>query len=161
MSTAFRVGMSEVKTAKPNDTLVALGLGSCVGVCMYDPLIKLGGMAHIMLPDSTQARDRTNPGKFADTAIPFLLEEMEDQGASRRRLKVKIVGGAQMFSISGTDERLNIGPRNVVAVEASLSKVGLKIAARSVGGNLGKTVTLEPETGKVSVRSFNSPVFEL
>lgn len=161
MSTVLRVGMSELKTARPQDSLMALGLGSCVGVCMYDPLIRLGGMAHVMLPDSTQARDHSNPGKFADTAIPWLLESMVSNGASRHRLIVKIVGGAQMFSISSSDERLNIGPRNVAAVEAGLLKVGLRISARSVGGNLGKTVTLETETGKVNVRSFNCPTFEL
>ncbi|HHZ19908.1 MAG TPA: chemotaxis protein CheD [Firmicutes bacterium] len=161
MSTVFRVGMSELKTATPKDVLMALGLGSCVGVCMYDPLIKLGGMAHIMLPDSSQARELSNPGKFADTAIPALLELMEKNGALRRRLIVKIVGGAQMFSISGNDPRLNIGSRNVTAVEEALAKYGLKIAARSVGGNLGKTITLDTETGIVNVKTFNCPVFQL
>jgi chemotaxis protein CheD len=157
MSTAVRVGMSEIKVAFSPDILMTLGLGSCVGVCFYDPVIRLGGMAHVMLPDSTMARDVTNPGKFADTAIPVLLREMIQRGAMRERLIVKIVGGAQMFMISGQDDRMSIGLRNVSAVEEALKKEGLTIAARSVGGNLGKTVMLETETGRVKLRTINCP----
>lgn len=157
MSNIIRVGMSELKTAFNPDSLITLGLGSCVGVCVFDPRIRLGGLAHVMLPDSTQVRDVTNPGKFADTAVALLIREMEKEGAWRERLIVKIVGGAQMFSISGQDERLSIGLRNVAAVETALQKEGLSISARSVGGHLGKTVTLETETGQVKIRTINCP----
>lgn len=158
MSTIFRVGMSEVKIAYPPDLLSALGLGSCIGLCIYDPQIKLGGMAHIMLPDSAQARDRSVLGKFADTSVPYLVRELEKLGALKSRMIVKMVGGAQMFSISGQDDRLSIGTRNIEAVQKALKKQGLNITAQSVGGNLGKTITLDPENGQVSVRTINSPV---
>lgn len=157
MSNIVRVGMSELKIASSPDALITLGLGSCVGVCLFDPRICLGGLAHVMLPDSTQVKDVTNPGKFADTAVPLLIHDMEKEGAWRERLIVKIVGGAQMFAISGQDERLSIGLRNVAAVETALKKEGLAISARSVGGHLGKTVTLEAETGHVKIRTINCP----
>jgi chemotaxis protein CheD len=149
--------MSEIKTAASPDILVTLGLGSCVGICLYDPVIQLGGMAHVMLPDSSLAREVTSPGKFADTAVPILLKEMDRRGALRKRLIVKIVGGAQMFSMGGQDDQMSIGLRNVTAVENALKKEGLVILARSVGGNLGKTVTLETETGRVKLRTINAP----
>jgi chemotaxis protein CheD len=161
MSKVFRVGMSEVKIAYPPDTLSALGLGSCIGLCIYDPQIRLGGMAHIMLPDSSQARERSALGKFADTSVPYLVREMERLGAHKRRMIVKIVGGAQMFSISGQDDRLSIGARNIEAVQKALKNQGLTISAQSVGGNMGKTITLDPETGQISVRTINSPVIYL
>ncbi|HEX2952787.1 MAG TPA: chemotaxis protein CheD [Bacillota bacterium] len=157
MSTTVRVGMSEIRTASSPDLLVTLGLGSCVGICLYDPVIQLGGMAHVMLPDSSLAREVTSPGKFADTAVPILLKEMDRRGALRKRLIVKIVGGAQMFSMGGQDDQMSIGLRNVTAVENALKKEGLVILARSVGGNLGKTVTLETETGRVKLRTINAP----
>lgn len=158
MSTAIRVGMSEVKTAFPPDVLVALGLGSCIGLCMMDPLIKLGGMAHVMLPDSRQSHEVTLLGKFADTAVPYLLQEMERLGASRQRIIVKIVGGAQMFAIGGRDDRLSIGERNAEAVRQALTNLNLRLEAESIGGNQGKTVTLDPENGQVMIRTINASV---
>lgn len=161
MSTAIRVGMSEVKTAFPPDVLVALGLGSCIGLCMVDPVIGVGGMAHVMLPDSKQSREVTMLGKFADTAVPYLLQEMEKLGASRKRLLIKLVGGAQMFAIGGQDDRLSIGQRNVDAVRQALRSLHLYPNAESVGGNQGKTVILDPANGQVMIRTINASVVYL
>lgn len=161
MSTTIKVGMSEVKTAFPPDVLVALGLGSCIGLCMVDPSIHLGGMAHIMLPDSRQSREVTSPGKFADTAIPKLLEDLVKLGASQERLVIKMVGGAQMFAIGGYDERLSIGERNIEAVRNGLKHWNLLLTAESVGGNQGKTVTLDPKNGQVIIRTVNSAVIQI
>lgn len=152
MPEVIRVGMGEYAIAHAPGEIVTLGLGSCVSVCFYDPSLRLGGMVHVMLPDSSVAKGSINPAKFADTAIPFMLREMEKHGAGRNRLVVKIVGGAQMFS-SAAKDRESIGLRNVAAVEAALEKAGLVLAAKSVGGNLGKSVSLDLETGELRLRT--------
>ena len=105
----IKVGMADLATAKPPQVLVTTGLGSCVGVCLLDPLVKVGGLAHIMLPDSTQARDVQNKAKYADTAIKILIDEMVNLGAIKRRMVAKIAGGAQMFNFSGNNSIMKIG----------------------------------------------------
>lgn len=147
--------MGEYAIARAPGELSALGLGSCVGVCLYDPVEKLGCLAHVMLPDSRVAKDDTNPVKFADTAIPFLLREMARQGAEIGRLEVKIVGGAQMFgSMGGHNGKEPIGARNVAAVLNALSAAGLKPVASSVGGNAGKSIILDLERGELRLRTL-------
>ena len=147
-----RVGMGEYAIARAPGELVALGLGSCVGVCLYDPAIKLGALAHVMLPDSRMAKDGSKPSKFADTVIPFLLCEMERRGAARERMVVKIAGGARMFSGMNND-RESIGDRNVAVIERALAAEGLAPSARSIGGNYGKSLSLHLETGEVRLRT--------
>lgn len=154
MSEVTRVGMGEYAIGRAPEKLISLGLGSCVCVTFYDPTLKLGGMVHIMLPDSGAARGaEVNPTKFADTAIPFMLAEMEKNGALRERLVIKMVGGAQMFSTLEKG-RETIGPRNVAAVEEALRKAGLEAAAKSVGGTLGKSVCFDLETGELRIRTI-------
>lgn len=159
MSESIRVGMSEIVVAKAPKVLVTLGLGSCVAVCIYDFFLKVGGMAHIMLPDSSLSSDNavTNRGKFADTAIPDLVEALQREGALKERMVVKIAGGAQMFSFNGPNNQIQIGMRNVAAVEKILAEMGLKITNRSVGGNVGRSVFMDLETGGVTIRMLNSP----
>jgi chemotaxis protein CheD len=149
--------MSEIAISKSPDLLVTLGLGSCVGVCIYDSFLKLGGMAHIMLPDSSAAKEVINKGKFADTAIPALVKQMEESGSVKTRMVVKIAGGAQMFSYSGMNNKMLVGPRNIAAVENSLNALGLRISGKSVGGNLGRSINMDLSTGVVKVRMLNSP----
>lgn len=155
MSEVIRVGMAELKVAKAPDKVTTLGLGSCVGVCAYDALSKVGGMVHIMLPYSSLAIESINPAKFADTGIPLLVQELERQGSTLSHLIVKIVGGAEMFVSSGHDLHLGVGERNILAVEETCQKLNLVIAAKSVGGNAGKSVTLNLDTGIVEVKSMN------
>ncbi|MGE5528025.1 MAG: chemotaxis protein CheD [Patescibacteria group bacterium] len=148
-----KVGMGEYVISRAPGEIVVLGLGSCVGVCIYDPLLKLGAVAHVMLPDSRVAKTEFNPAKFADTAVPFLLSEMERYGASDRgRLQIKLVGGARMFASTGHNRE--IGARNIAAVEAALAALGLSPAARSVGGTCGKSLALNLETGELKVRTL-------
>lgn len=154
MSELIRVGMSEIAWAKSPDLLITLGLGSCVGVCIYDPFLRIGGMAHIMLPDSSLAREVTNRGKFADTAIPDLVQKLIDLGSLKTRMIVKIAGGAQMFG-NIQDDKLLIGPRNVTAVEEALSGLGLKISGKSVGGHLGRSLRFDLASGTVTVKILN------
>ncbi len=150
---AIRVGMGEYAIARAPGQLVSLGLGSCVCVIFYDPALKLGGMVHIMLPSSKAYRGgEINPAKFADTAIPFMVAEMEKNGASKDRLVVKVIGGAQMFSTLEKN-RETIGLRNIAAVEEALQQAGLTITAQSVGGTAGKSVCFDLETGEVRIRT--------
>ena len=161
MAELIRVGMSEIAVSRSPDVLEAIGLGSCVGDCFYDPVLKYGGMAHVMLPDSAQilgtGAEITKPGKFVDTALPEMLKKMTEMGALASRLEVKIVGGAQMFNFNGGNDKLQIGPRNVEAIEKMLEKMNLKLVAKNTGGNHGRSVRFDLATGTVTVKMLNSP----
>ncbi len=158
MEEIIKVGMAELKTAKAPDKIAALGLGSCVAICAYDALCKVGGIAHVMLPLSSMAVGDNNRAKFGDTALPFLLEELEKIGAHRNRLDIKLVGGAEMFLHEIKNERLKIGERNLLVIEDSCQKLGLKISGRCVGGNSGKSVTMDLGNGEVQVKTINGSV---
>jgi chemotaxis protein CheD len=148
--------MAELKTAKAPTKIATLGLGSCIGICIYDAVAKVGGMVHIMLPNSEIASGTVNIAKFADTAIPSLLQEVESLGAVRKRLVTKIAGGAQMFSIAGSQTNnslMNIGAKNITAVTEICSKLGLAINASCVGGNVGRSITLNLENGDLDIRT--------
>lgn len=161
MGQVIRVGIADLNIAKSPDILVTLGLGSCVGVALYDKVTKIGGLAHVMLPDSTQARSSQNPAKFADTAIPLLIEKMERAGASKSRLVAKIAGGAQMFSFSDKNLQLSIGKRNVEAVKAVLAEQKIPLVAEDTGGSYGRSVELHTDSGKFIVRTVGHGIKEL
>ena len=156
-----KVGISGYKAAKSPHKLITLGLGSCVGIVLFDASNRVGGLSHIMLPNSTQFKNNGNKGKFPDTAIPLLLEEMAALGAQKRLITAKIAGGARMF-ISG-DKQLtnNIGERNIQQTLEVLGKLGIKVLAADVGGNKGRTVIFDIEEGKVWVRSLGKQLYEL
>ena len=127
MSETFRVGMSEYKAAKAPALLISLGLGSCVGIALYDDRRKIGGLAHVMLPDSRLAGQKSfNPGKFADTAIDILIEDMVKLGVERNKIVAKIAGGAQMFQIKSENNIMQIGKRNVEAVKIKLQQLNIR-----------------------------------
>ncbi len=147
-----KVGMADAKAAKDGDSLRTLGLGSCVGITLYDELTKVGGMAHIMLPVSNVDKE-VNPAKYADTGIPYLLEMVLSLGAAKPRLKAKIAGGAQMFANAHGLEVIRVGPRNVEAVQEALGKLNIPIVASAVGGNFGRTIELDCTTGKLGIRT--------
>ncbi|MFQ3549951.1 MAG: chemotaxis protein CheD [Armatimonadota bacterium] len=132
--------------------LRALGLGSCIGFCVYDPRLKIGCIAHVMLPES-RAKDVVEPGKYADTAVPFVIEEMTRRGSTESRLKVALVGGAQLFSFSGPGEKLDVGKKNAVAIKNHISKTRLQIVKEDLGGKVGRTVSLDCNTGDVCVKN--------
>ena len=115
MGVVIKVGMADLKTGKAPDILTTLGLGSCIGIALWDPTTKIGGLAHVMLPDSTKIRNNTNIAKFADTGIAELVRQMEALGVSKRRLVAKIAGGARMFEVSGSTSVGNIGEKNAIA----------------------------------------------
>jgi chemotaxis protein CheD len=155
-STQLLVGMAEIHTLKGSGLFTCLGLGSCIGFCALDPHSNVAGMVHIMLPEAFLDKPVDKPGKFADTGIPALLEELERLGANRSRLVCAMAGGAQVFRFgANVNARLDIGARNTVAVEAFIKKLGLRVIAKDVGGNSGRTLTLDSETGEVKVRSVS------
>lgn len=131
--------------------LKALGLGSCIGLCVFDPSTRIGCIAHIMLPKS-KAVGTSDIGKYADTAVPYVIEEMTARGAVKSRLRAAIVGGAQLFSFEGAGERLDVGRRNVEAVKQLIAQSRLRLIAEDVGGKSGRTVTLDSTTGEVVVK---------
>jgi chemotaxis protein CheD len=129
--------------------MMTIGLGSCIGLTMYDPNLRLGAMVHIMLPESAGRMDR--PGKYVDTAVPLLVKELVALGCKNRSIIAKIAGGACMFEYFGTN--LNIGERNAVKVRIILKEHNIQLAAEDVGGKVGRSVTFLPSNdGKVSIR---------
>ncbi|MEG1848029.1 MAG: chemotaxis protein CheD [Lachnospiraceae bacterium] len=153
MSEIIRVGMAELKICVAPDAVTTLGLGSCVGIAVRDPVTKIGGLAHIMLPDSTQIRNNTNIPKFADTGITELIRLLVAKGAVRSRLVAKIAGGAQMFSFQNQVEMVRIGDRNVEASKAKLKELNISILAEDTGKDFGRTVTFYPENGNFNIKS--------
>lgn len=147
MSKKIVIGIGELAVERNPAVIITLGLGSCVGVCMRDPVAKVGGMAHVMLPDSG-GRDVQLPGKYADTAIATLIERLLSLGGSKSRLEAKIAGGASMFESSG----MNVGARNVEAVRYWLKYHQVPLKAEDVGGNRARSIEYNIETGKLLVR---------
>lgn len=154
MSNVINVGMADYKTARTPDILMTAGLGSCIGVCIHDPISKVGGLAHIMLP-SANGNPGTNPYKYADTAITLMFQEILGLGASKVRLKAKMAGGAQMFSFPGRPTVLKIGDRNAEAVLQELKRLGIPLLVFDTGGTFGRTIHFDVATGDLKVRTIN------
>lgn len=154
MSEIIKVGMADLKTCKSPDGVITLGLGSCVGIAIRDPIAKIGGLAHIMLPDSTTvSNSHQNIAKFADTGIVELVRQMELLGARRARMVAKIAGGATMFSFKGSSDIIQVGDRNVAASKKKLMELNIPLLAQDTGANYGRTVTFYPETGEFHIKA--------
>lgn len=154
----IKVGMADLATCKLPDSLTTLGLGSCIGITLYDPIRKIAGMAHIMLPDSTQIRNNSNVAKFADTAIDKLVKDMIRLGASKTRLEAKIAGGAQMFSFGKESKMMRIGERNANASKEKLKSLGIKLLAEETGENYGRTIEFYSETGDLLIKTIGQEI---
>jgi chemotaxis protein CheD len=144
-------------SADPTMTLTCIGLGSCVAFIVYDPATKVGGMAHMVLPDSTGARATPGTAKFVDQAIPLVLDGVKEIGAEPRRLKVVLAGGATMLRGAAFAGRVNIGDRNAEAARALLNARHLRIAAEDLGGTQGRTVRLQLGDGSIAVSLAGQP----
>ena len=144
-----------VVSGSDDDVLVAYGLGSCVAICLYDPQVSVAGMIHALLPEAPKRNGvHIVEGKFVDRGLPLLLDEIEALGARRRRLKVRLCGGANMLIAPGFDGTPNIGERNIAMAESMLSVIGLKIQAQATGGNAGRTVKMWVSDGQVTVKTL-------
>jgi chemotaxis protein CheD len=158
---SFVVGMGELKVSRiSGGVLVCVGIGSCIAICAYDPLTRVGGMAHVVLP-RCDGKDGKNPAKYGNLAVPLLIEEMIRQGGAKSRLVVKLAGGAQMTTASGVKNVFNTGERNLAEVMAALEREGIPVVASETGGNKGRTVRFFLETGKVIVTSVGQEPREL
>ena len=156
------VGLGEIHVTKnPAAVLVAYGLGSCIGMCAYDPLAGVGGMAHMVLPDSKGDETSSLPAKYVDLGIRTLLEEMKRLGALRSRLSVKAVGGAHVISAPGFDGSFQVGEHNLETMEKVLAREGIRLSAADVGGNTGRTFQLHVSSGKVVVRRIGQEFREM
>ncbi|TYR82742.1 chemotaxis protein CheD [Priestia megaterium] len=156
-----RVGIADLNIVKQPNLIRTAGLGSCVGVIIYDSIHSIAGLAHIMLPDSSVAKSPFNRAKYADTAIEDLLETLGGFGIYKRSLKAKIAGGAQMFQFHSTNDFMRIGARNVEAVEKELDKYGIELVAKDVGGHSGRTIEFNPQTSMLTIRTVNKGIKEI
>lgn len=158
---ATLVGLGELKVLQgPSGVLACVGLGSCVGVSAFDPVKKVGGMAHVVLPAGKGRPDGGSP-KYADAAIEVLVEEMVKRGASKSRLVIKIVGGAQVIPTIRASGLLKIGEDNVIGVKQALTQHGLRLAGAETGGNSGRSIRLALDSGTVLVSTANGTSKEL
>jgi len=151
-----KVGIADLNVVKAPDLIRTSGLGSCVGCIIYDPVKKLAGLAHIMLPDSNLSRQsQMNPYKYADTALEVLIEKLLSMGARKGSLKAKIAGGAQMFKFASQSDMMRIGPRNVEAVVDKLKKAGIPLVSSDVGGDCGRTIEFDPDDCMLHIRTVS------
>ena len=157
-----KVGIADMNIAKAPDRIRTSGLGSCVGVVLYDERSTTVGMVHVMLPDSSLGRTEVvNIAKFADTGIPAMVEQLKIEGIQPYKLKAKIAGGAQMFQFSSTKDTMRIGPRNVEAVKEYLKKYSIPLVAEDTGGNSGRTIEFDPTTKLLNIRTVNQGVRDI
>ena len=161
MGVEIMVGMADLNVCVSPDRICTLGLGSCVGIALRDPVTKIGGLAHIMLPDSTTIRNNSNIPKFADTGIEELVKQVTRKGANRSRLVAKIAGGAQMFGFNSNSEMVRVGERNVQATKKKLAELRIPILAEDTGKNFGRTVIFYPETGDFVIRAVGKQEYKI
>ncbi|SER60075.1 chemotaxis protein CheD [Salipaludibacillus aurantiacus] len=162
MNNLIKVGMAELKVAKSPQIIRTSGLGSCVGIILYNEKAKVSGLAHIMLPDSSCARAGVlNRAKYADTAINDLVQLLGIEGVPSCLLKAKIAGGAQMFKFSSKNESMRIGPRNVEAVKEILYRLNIPVLFEDVGGNMGRTIQFNPATSILEIRTVSKGLVQV
>ncbi|MDI6686609.1 MAG: chemotaxis protein CheD [Desulfobacterales bacterium] len=155
------VGISDMKASRDvEDVLIAYALGSCIGVAVYDPVVKVGGLLHFMLPDSSLDLNKAlkKPAMFADTGIPFLFKSCYMLGSEKRRMIVKIAGGSNIMDVS---DHFRIGQKNITALRKIFWKNNVMIDNEDTGGSHNRTVLLDISTGKVVVKESNRTLREL
>lgn len=157
MSTIIKVGMADLNICKSPDGLTTLGLGSCVGVAVRDPVTKVGGLLHAMLPDSTVIKQNTCVEKFVDSGLEELVKRLVRAGANKNRLEAKLAGGAQMFAFQRNSDLVKVGERNAEAARKKLSAMHIKLLAEDTGLNYGRTVIYYPETGIYVIKAVGKP----
>ncbi len=156
------LGLGEMQVMKgQSGVLACIGLGSCIAMSAYDPVSRIGGMAHMVLSTSFDSNASEAPAKYINKAVPLLLRDMCNRGAAKSRIVVKIAGGAQMLSIPGMSGRDSVAQRNIVATKEALAKEGLSIAASDVGGGIGRTARLFLDSGRLYVKTTDGRTVDL
>ncbi|WP_426349110.1 chemotaxis protein CheD [Alloiococcus sp. CFN-8] len=153
-----RVGIADMNVVKKPEKLITIGLGSCIGVALYDKTTSIGGLSHIMLPLSYQFSNISNPYKFADLAIPILISKMVAVGSRKYNITAKLAGGASMFNFTDKSLNLDIGDRNIKAVIEVLEKENINITAMDVGGSKGRTMILDSFDGSVQIKTVGAGI---
>jgi chemotaxis protein CheD len=149
------VGISELEVSAAPGRLGALGLGSCVAIILYDPVAKIGGLAHVLLPAPGVGRkNQDSPGRYAPIAVDTLVIRMKAMGAAASRVSARLVGGASMFAGLQPPGTIQMGERNVHAAREALRQRGIRVDGEMVGGDYGRSVELDLATGKVVVTSY-------
>ena len=156
MDNKLVVGIADMKMARQNGMLITYALGSCIGICLYDPKIQLAALVHIMLPLNMETGRKT-PLKYADTGITETLRQMEAKGGARSRIVPQIAGGAKMFVVAGGGSLGNIGQRNIESTHMILRREGIRLLREDVGGAVARTLLFDAATGQACVRSYGKP----
>ncbi len=151
--TEIRVRVADYAVAATPESIVTIGLGSCVAITLHDAVAGIGGLAHVLLPSEAMSRERENRAKFAGTAVPLLIEQMQARGARLARMQAKLAGGAAMFASLIATPGLQMGERNVMAARAALQLAGIPLVGQDVGGDFGRSVFFTVADGLVRVRS--------
>ncbi|MDZ7835717.1 MAG: chemotaxis protein CheD [Alkalibacterium sp.] len=154
MSEQIKVGISDYKVAAAPDQLVTIGLGSCIGIALYAPKSKTGALSHIMLPDSSSFSDTSKWPKFADLALPKIVDELKAR-TKETKILAKIAGGASMFTFSSESQTLQIGQRNIEAVKKVLAELDVLVLSEHVGGKMGRSMYVDLAEFEVKVRMVN------
>ncbi len=160
MPEIIKVGMADLKVAAEPGVLITIGLGSCVGIALYDARTRVGGLAHIMLPNSKRTSSKSNGGdlnpmKYADTAVDLTLQKMIRKHATKKNITAKIAGGAHMFACAkDSSSFLQVGDNNVTAVKEKLKQEGIRLLSEDVGLNYGRTVELHTNDGKYVIKTI-------
>jgi chemotaxis protein CheD len=158
MPSELLVHVAEFKAGAAGDTLLTIGLGSCVAIALHDAEAKVGGLAHILLPSPALSRRDQSPGKFPQTALPLLLQDMVALGARPARITARLAGGASMFTNLQPAGTIQMGERNLVAVRAALAHHSVPLVGAAVGGDFGRTVRLRVEDGQLEVSTVRQGV---
>jgi chemotaxis protein CheD len=161
MFNSIPVGLGEIKISHdPKVVLVAFGLGSCLGIGMYDSVVGVAGLLHAILP-APQNGSNERSSKYVSSGVQMLLEDVVRAGAVPARLKIRMAGGAQMLVAPGFSQVLNIGPRNVEAAYLVMKSLNLKILGQEVGGTTGRTVRFYPADGRMTIRTVGNQEREI
>lgn len=161
MAEFLTVGMGKLKVARSPAVLAVYGIGSCVAVAMYDYVLKIGGIAHVTLPEILEPnQDCGCPGKCAESGVKYLLELLEKKGSEKKNISVKIVGGSEMFSPSEDFEK-TVGYDNICSVKSVLQKLNLKLTAEDIGGNKGRSIEFDLQSGIIKVSFLGEEIREI
>jgi len=145
-----KIGIAEYAVVTDETVLITSGLGSCLGIVLYDPREMVSGLIHVMLPSVSQARDST-PSKFVDTGVPLLIEEMANAGGRVRQLQAWMVGGSEMIQFTSSEG--SIGSRNIALARQLLAEHGIELVGSDVGGNHGRSIAFDPAAAELTIRT--------
>jgi chemotaxis protein CheD len=151
------VKVAQAAVGASGDTLITLGLGSCVAILLHDAERSVGGLAHVLLPEPALSRESSNAAKFAATAVPLLLEQLGETGTRPGAVQARLVGGASMFASLMVPGSLNMGERNIRAAREALERAGIPVLGEAVGGDHGRSVRFSPGDGRTVVTSVGRP----